>query len=123
MARGRLDRLRTWLGPRDRGFGGGTPILILKAMLPASASKQPFWPESVKSHYFSAARSLAEGGGYTLPSVPGAPPQTKYPPLYAWLLFLGVEARRVVWQRITTWSFNIKMGRSEERRVGKECRL
>jgi len=38
--------------------------------------------------YFSSARALAEGGGYVLPSVPGAPPQTKYPPLHPWLLSL-----------------------------------
>ena len=36
--------------------------------------------------YFSSAQSLAEGRGYLLPSVPGSPPQTKYPVLYPWLL-------------------------------------
>jgi len=38
------------------------------------------------SIYFSSARALSEGKGYILPSVPGAPPATKYPILYPWLL-------------------------------------
>ncbi len=36
--------------------------------------------------YFSSAQSLARGQGYRLLSVPGNPPQTKYPVLYPWLL-------------------------------------
>ena len=36
--------------------------------------------------YVGSARSLAEGSGYRIPSLPGAPPQTKYPVLYPWLL-------------------------------------
>ena len=36
--------------------------------------------------YFSSAQSLAQGRGYTLPSLPGTPSQTKYPVLYPWLL-------------------------------------
>ena len=36
--------------------------------------------------YFASAQALAEGRGYLLPSLPGAPPQTKYPVLYSWLL-------------------------------------
>ncbi len=38
--------------------------------------------------YFSSAKSLAEGHGYRMPSVPGTPLQTKYPVLYSWLLSL-----------------------------------
>ena len=38
------------------------------------------------SIYFSSAKALSEGKGYILPSVPGAPPATKYPILYPWLL-------------------------------------
>jgi len=38
------------------------------------------------SIYFSSAQALAEGRGYILPSVPGAPRATKYPVLYSWLL-------------------------------------
>lgn len=36
--------------------------------------------------YFTAAKSLAEGHGYRILSVPGEPYQTKYPPLYPLLL-------------------------------------
>jgi hypothetical protein len=40
--------------------------------------------------YFSSAKALAEGQGYVVPSLPGpdgkAPPQTKYPILFSWLL-------------------------------------
>jgi hypothetical protein len=36
--------------------------------------------------YFSSAKALAEGRGYIIPSLPGNPPQTKYPVLYPWLL-------------------------------------
>jgi len=35
--------------------------------------------------YFSSAKSIAEGRGYILPSVPGTPPATKYPILYPWI--------------------------------------
>lgn len=36
--------------------------------------------------YFSSARAIASGQGYIIPSLPGTPPQTKYPILYSWLL-------------------------------------
>jgi hypothetical protein len=36
--------------------------------------------------YMSSGQALAEGRGYVLESVPGTPPATKYPVLYAWLL-------------------------------------
>jgi len=36
--------------------------------------------------YFSSAKALAEGRGYVIPSLPGDPPQTKYPVLYPWVL-------------------------------------
>jgi hypothetical protein len=36
--------------------------------------------------YFSSAKALAEGRGYILPGLPGAPAATKYPILYPWLL-------------------------------------
>jgi len=38
------------------------------------------------SIYFSTAKALADGEGYKLISFPGAPPQTKYPIIYPWLL-------------------------------------
>ncbi len=40
------------------------------------------------SIYLSSAKALADGQGYVMPSVPGEPSQTKYPPLYPWLLSL-----------------------------------
>jgi len=39
--------------------------------------------------YWVCAKSLAEGGGYRIESLPGSPAQTKYPPLYP-LLLAGV---------------------------------
>lgn len=36
--------------------------------------------------YFASARALAQGQGYVLPSLPGAPAATKYPILYPWIL-------------------------------------
>jgi hypothetical protein len=38
------------------------------------------------SIYFSTAKALANGQGYTLISFPGSPPQTKYPIVFPWLL-------------------------------------
>ena len=38
------------------------------------------------SIYFSTAKALADGQGYTLISFPGNPPETKYPIVYPWLL-------------------------------------
>lgn len=40
------------------------------------------------SIYFTTAKALAQGHGYTLISFPGNPPETKYPILYPWLLSL-----------------------------------
>ena len=36
--------------------------------------------------FFGSAKALAQGRGYIIPSLPGNPPQTKYPVLYPWLL-------------------------------------
>ena len=36
--------------------------------------------------YFSSAKALATGNGYISPNLPGAPPATKYPILYPWIL-------------------------------------
>ncbi len=41
------------------------------------------------SIYYVSAKSLAEGGGYRIPSLPAEPFQTKYPPGYSWLLALA----------------------------------
>ncbi len=45
------------------------------------------------SLYLASARSLAEGSGYRIPSLPGAPHQTKYPPLYPAALALAWRLR------------------------------
>ncbi len=39
--------------------------------------------------YFVAAKSLADGQGYRIQSLPGAPYETKYPPLLIWMLALA----------------------------------
>jgi hypothetical protein len=36
--------------------------------------------------YLVSAKSLADGSGYRIESLPDAPAQTKYPPLYPWFL-------------------------------------
>lgn len=36
--------------------------------------------------YMSVGKALAKGDGFVMPSLPGTPPQTKYPILYPWLL-------------------------------------
>ena len=41
------------------------------------------------SIYYVSAKSLADGGGYRIESLPGEPAQTKYPPLYPLLLSLA----------------------------------
>jgi len=41
------------------------------------------------SLYYVSAKSLADGGGYRIESLPGEPSQTKYPPLYPLLLSLA----------------------------------
>src|ERR1035438_7740943 len=38
--------------------------------------------------YLESAKSLAEGHGYRIPSVPDAPYQTKYPPVFPFLMSL-----------------------------------
>jgi 4-amino-4-deoxy-L-arabinose transferase-like glycosyltransferase len=39
--------------------------------------------------YYASAKSLAEGGGYRIESLPGEPAQTKFPPLYPLLLSIA----------------------------------
>lgn len=55
--------------------------------------------------YVGGAISLANGDGYLQPHLPGAPPQTKYPPLYSLLLtpmawIAGTEPASVGWYRL-----------------------
>ena len=63
--------------------------LLLAVFVAVSASRYSpaaFGGLHDDSLYFSAAKSLAEGDGYRIASLPGEPPQTKYPILYPWLL-------------------------------------
>jgi hypothetical protein len=46
-----------------------------------------FWQDD--TIYFTSAKALAEGSGYTIPSFPGTLPQTKYPILYPLALSLA----------------------------------
>ncbi|MHC5018824.1 MAG: ArnT family glycosyltransferase [Planctomycetota bacterium] len=55
--------------------------------------------------YVGGAVSLASGEGYLQPHLPGAPPQTKYPPLYSMLLvpmawIAGTDPAAVGWYRL-----------------------
>ena len=50
--------------------------------------------------YFVSAKSLADGGGYRITSLPGEPAQTKYPPLYPLLL-------SVAWQLVPEFPANL----------------
>ena len=36
--------------------------------------------------YFDSAKALSQEGRYVVASMPGSPPQTKYPVLYPWIL-------------------------------------
>jgi hypothetical protein len=69
-------------------------VLILAVLLPSTVL---FWEARDAPHlgyfqddslYVAAAKSLAEGHGYRIPSLPGQPYQTKYPPLFPALLAL-----------------------------------
>lgn len=66
--------------------------VLLLALLPAAWT---FWTQRDVPHfgfllddaiYHVSAKSLAEGAGYRIESLPGAPAQTKYPPGFAALL-------------------------------------
>jgi len=73
--------------------GRFTVLLTLLSLLAAGAVWQTadiraFGHMHDDSLYVSAAKSLAEGDGYVVASLPDAPDQTKYPPAYSWLLSL-----------------------------------
>ncbi|MDA1314695.1 MAG: phospholipid carrier-dependent glycosyltransferase [Acidobacteria bacterium] len=75
--------------------GKTSRIVVLAAILAlyagwtaASWSSADFGYLHDDSLYLSSARSLAEGGGYVLPSLPSEPPQSKYPIGYPFLLSL-----------------------------------
>ena len=77
----------TILGRRS-GLALSAIILLFVLVLHGRWSPGSFGFFHDDSLYFSSARSLASGAGYTMPSVPGDPGQTKYPVLYPWLLSL-----------------------------------
>src|SRR5437588_10197058 len=67
-------------------------VILLLLLIPSAAY---LWlhddlPQFCDFHddcvYYVSAKSLADGGGYRVESLPGEPPQTKYPPLYPLLL-------------------------------------
>lgn len=69
-------------------------LLVLAALLPSTLF---FWMARDAPHlgyfqddslYLASAKSIAEGNGYRIASLPGQPYQTKYPPLYPALLAL-----------------------------------
>src|ERR1700756_2610970 len=69
------------------------PLIVLPLILAAHLflllrlhPTQLFGLQQDDALYFSSAKALAEGRGYILPSLPGAPAATKYPILYPWLL-------------------------------------
>ncbi len=68
--------------------------LILAALLPSTLL---FWMARDAPHlgyfqddslYLASAKSIAEGNGYRIASLPGQPYQTKYPPLFSLILAL-----------------------------------
>jgi 4-amino-4-deoxy-L-arabinose transferase-like glycosyltransferase len=62
-------------------------VLALYAYRVASIHPTNFFGQMEDdSIYFSSAREIAQGRGYTMPNLPGTPPATKYPILYPWLL-------------------------------------
>jgi hypothetical protein len=71
------------------------PLVFLFVLLSLAPSALFLWRHSDlptfgdlhdDSLYYVSAKSLADGGGYRIESLPGEPSQTKYPPLYPLLL-------------------------------------
>jgi len=63
------------------------------------------WDDSI---YWVCAKSLAEGNGYRILSLPEQPYQTKYPPLFPWLLSLVWRFRpdfpkNLPWAMLLVW--------------------
>jgi hypothetical protein len=69
--------------------------LFLALLIPSAwfAWRNRDMPQFGRAHddaiYFVAAKSLVDGQGYRIQSLPGAPYETKYPPLLVWLLTLA----------------------------------
>lgn len=61
-------------------------LVVFTALTLSTDAVTVFGDSHDETLYMSSARSIAEGNGYTAPNLPGAPPQTKYPPLYSAVL-------------------------------------
>jgi hypothetical protein len=67
-------------------------VLFLLLLVPSAwfAWRNRDMPQFGRSHddaiYFVTAKSLVEGHGYRIESLPGAPYESKYPPVLVWLL-------------------------------------
>ena len=83
------------IGYTGKVHPGVTPrslLILLFLLIPSAAYLWHFddLPQFGDFHddglYYVSAKSLADGGGYRVESLPGEPAQTKYPPLYPLLL-------------------------------------
>ena len=95
-----VDERRRALGLRD---GAAALVLAVTIFVTGSVRTVPgvvgaFHDDAV---YVVTAKALAEGEGYRLINLPGAPPQTKYPVLYPAVLAL-------VWKAVPT--FEARLG-------------
>lgn len=82
--------MRTGSGRGWRGADAAVVLVALAVGALAVAAMQPrvfaaFHDDGI---YLSTAASIADGQGYRLSNLPGAPAQTKYPPLYSAALSL-----------------------------------
>ena len=76
-------------GASDRSalpWAGLACLLILYVLSVLHQPTKLFGLTQDDTIYFSSAKALAAGNGYILPNLPGTPPATKYPILYAWIL-------------------------------------
>lgn len=88
-----------------RVYGIGLTLLAVTYLFVASWQYSPalFGAFHDDTLYFSTAKALSEGDGGVLPSLPGTPAQTKYPPLYPMLLSF-------VWQIQPEFPANLAWG-------------
>src|SRR6185295_7265135 len=69
-------------------------LLFMALLIPSAwfAWENRTMPQLGRGHddaiYLTVSKSLAEGTGYRIQNLPGAPYETKYPPVIIWLLTL-----------------------------------
>ena len=69
-------------------------LLFLALLIPSAwfAWQNRDMPQLGRGHddaiYLTVAKSLVDGNGYRIQNLPGAPYETKYPPVGIWLLML-----------------------------------